>query len=598
MGTNGQSGTLEASSRLVARVIPDVPSFSVDSGFLYAIPSHLSVAIGSVVRVPLGPRRVRGWVIDVAPGSHDGLKEVQQVSGSQPIFAARVLASLRWAAQHYVTPLSTVMAKPGPPNLPRPIKPRVHKEFEVQPGVLTELAHNVAGGARGPLSAHVSGSFELGVDAVLQAGQSVMVVAPTAREVADCAAANAHLGKRMVLADPSMSDRELTTAWTRSTQETGIVVVGTERIAWWPIANLAIAVMLDDGRRGMKARQTPTVHVREVLRSRSKVERFSLTSISRVPTVEMVSAGALVVNNQSRAWGLIEVVDRTEEPPGGGVVTDRVRAALRGVVNRGEQALVFTHRRGFAPAFRCVRCRTLRLCGECGSRATNESVCPRCATNLGPCLSCAARRFEPLGAAVGRVISELGKAVGRENVGSVEDGLPVMVGTERDLVAVSEVDLAVAVDADGLIFGTNYRSTEDALRLLSRVAGTVRDGRGKRTMVQTSQPGHPVLETLRRGDPVGFLRQTLKERREQGFPPDGELIVLEVGHAPSWTSERVAQAVVAPAMALGPVEAFGRLRWLVQGPDLAKTRQALQSVVQELRDAHAQVRVDVDPLDL
>lgn len=598
MGTDGQSGASEGSGQRVARVVPDVPSFSVDSGFRYAIPSHLSVVVGSVVRVPLGPRRVRGWVIAVDEGSTEGLKSVQQVSGSEPIFTQKMLTSLQWAAQHYVTPLSTVLPKPGPPNLPRPVKIRNHKDVEIQPGLLSDLARSVAGGSRGPLSVYVATPSVLGLEAVLAAGRSVMIVAPTAPEALECANQHAHLGKRVITVDPTMSDREITTAWTRATQEEGVVLIGTERVAWWPVAALAMAVMLDDGRRGMKSRQTPTLHVREVLRSRSQVERFTLVSVSRVPTVEMVAAGATVIRPASRAWGLVEIVDRTEEPPGGGVVTDRVRAALRGVAKRGERALVFTHRKGFAPAFRCVSCRTLRLCRECGSRATNESVCPRCSTDLGPCLSCAGRRFEPLGAAVGRVISELGKAVGREYVGSVEDGRAIVIGTERDLVGVGPVDLAVAVDADGLMFGTNYRSTEDALRLLARVAGTVPQGRGKRTMVQTSQPGHAVLDTLRRGEPIAFLRELVRERHEQGFPPGGELIVLEISEAPEWATERVAAAVVAPAMALGPVEVFGRLRWLIQGSDLNPTRQSLKPVVQELRDANARVRVDVDPLDL
>ena len=199
---------------------------------------------------------------------------------------------------------------------------------------------------------------------------------------------------------------------------------------------------------------------------------------------------------------------------------------------------------------------------------------------------------------MGRVVEELGRAVGASDVGTVEQGLAVTVGTERDLVAISEVDLAVAVDADGLIFGTNYRSTEDALRLLARVAGTVGDGSGKRTMIQTSQPHHPVLEALRRGEPTEFLKHELRERERLGFPPSGEVMVIEVGNAPKWAEDRIAGAVSAPAMALGPVDAFGRLRWLVQGMDLAATRQALKAVVQELRDAHAQVRIDVDPLDL
>ena len=600
MGTNGQSRNSEIGLwPLVARVVPDVPSFSVDAGFRYRVPDHMSVEVGTVVRVPLGPRRVRGWVVDVTSEDDSGLKDVRQVSGDRPIFNERLLVSSRWAAQHYVAPLSTLLAKSGPPNLSRSLTVRDHDALgDLTPGVLSEIAESVAQGRRSPLTAVISPQQELGLDLVVAAGKSVLLVAPTSLEARRAASNLAHFGSRVLLVDPDMSDRSVTNAWIRAQTEHGVVVVGTERVAWWPIANLSLAVMLDDGRRGMKARQTPTVHVREVLLSRSKVERFTLVSVSRVPTTEMLGAGARFVVSDRRAWGLVEIVDRTEEPPGGGVVTDRVRAALRGVVEGGQRAFVFTHRRGFASAFRCVRCRTLRLCRECGSRATNQSVCPRCATELGPCLECAGRQFEPLGAAVGRVVEELGRAVGAEHVGTDGQDRSITVGTERDLVGVSQLDLAVAVDADGLVFGTNYRSREDALRLLARVAGTVGDGPERRTMIQTSQPNHPVLDALRRGDPSEFLQEELRERDRQGFPPVGELMVIEIGNAPQWAPQRVSEAVQPPAMALGPVEAFDRHRWLIQGPDLSETRLALKAVVQEMRDAHAQVRVDADPLDL
>jgi len=600
VGTNGQSGDTAGGVRhLVARVVPDVPSFSVDTGFRYRVPEQLSVEVGSVVRVPLGPRRVRGWVVNVTEESTEGLKEIRQVSGDRAIFNEPLLVSQRWAAQHYVTPLSTLLAKSGPPNLPRTLKKREHPAVhpDLPPGVLFDAASAIAAGHRQPVTAFVSSRRDLGVEGVVAANRSVMLVAASAVEAVETADSLSHLGSRVILVDPEMSDRAITTAWTRAITEQGVVLVGTERVAWWPVADLALAVILDDGRRGMKARQTPTLHVREVLLSRAKVERFTLASVSRVPTTEMLGAGARLITDTRRSWSLVEIVDRTEEPPGGGVVTDRVRAALRGLVANNQRAFVFTHRRGFAPAFRCIRCRTLRLCRECGSRATNQSVCPRCASDLGPCLECMGRQFEPLGAAVGRVVEELGRAVGSEHVGTIEQGRAVSVGTERDLVGMSGVDLAVAVDADGLVFGTNYRSTEDALRLLARVAGAVGEGRGRRTMVQTSQPHHPVLAALRRGDPSEFLENELRERRRLGFPPFGEVMVIEVGNAPQWAGERVAGAVSAPALALGPVDAFGRVRWLVQGADLAATREALKAVVQELRDANAQVRIDVDPLD-
>ena len=117
----------------VAQVVPDVPSFAVDGGFAYRVPPDLidEVSVGSIVRVPLSGRRVRGYVVDVAEREDEGLKDVRSVSGVWSCFDRPILQTLRWAATHYVAPLSVVIAKTAPPNLPR--RAAAHKLPSIPP---------------------------------------------------------------------------------------------------------------------------------------------------------------------------------------------------------------------------------------------------------------------------------------------------------------------------------------------------------------------------------------------------------------------------------------------------------------------------------
>ncbi len=610
MGVHRRRGGPGRGSRepLNALVVPDVPSFAVDGGFRYRIPATLTVSVGSTVRVPLSGRRVRGWVVALDDGSSEGLKEIRQVSGEGAIFSDSLLQTLRWTAQRYVAPLSTVLPRSGPPNLPRSVKlPTLPPQEDVPGDDRAAWFGSEVAARRRPRSMYVlvgstatlADRLVAAIGPVVAAERSAMVVAATAVEARALAESlRARFGRRVIEVTPEVNPGPMTTRWSRLARQSGLIAVGTERIAFWPILDLALAIIVDEGRRGMKARQTPTVHVREVLRSRSSVEQFGLVMMGRVPTTEALAAGVEVVHAERRLWPLVEVVDRTEEPPGGGVVTDRARVAIRGVVSRGGTVFVFTHRLGYAPAFRCVRCRSVRVCQTCGSRASSAAVCSRCGIDLGPCSSCSARQFEPLGAAVGRVVDELRGAIGHDVVGEVGAGLAVSVGTERDLVGVSDVDLALAVDADGLILGTNYRAKEESLRLLARVASIVGDGRGRRMMLQTAQPHHPVVAALRHGDPMEVLQGELDERAALGFPPAGDLVVVEVRNGPEWTGKRIREVVEGNGVVLGPVETPRGLRWLLQGADLGSARQRLRSAVQEIRDGGGTVRVDVDPLDL
>ncbi len=542
MGGRGRGGDARRCCRaltvpLVARVVPDVPTFSVDGGFAYAVAEGQGVTIGSVVRIPLGGRKVRGYVTDVRAGSHAGLKELRGVSGEIPVFDEKLLETVRWAAHHYISPLAGVLGKTTPPNLPRRVAiPAWPEVAATASGPLSKIGQAAGEGRRNPAtyfmaSADWSHHVATMVGPVIRSGRSALVVVATAIEAEQIAVdLRATFGPRVIVASPALSDRALTAAWQLAATAPGLILVGTHRIVFWPVIGLGLAAIIQEGRRGMKDRQTPTIHAREIVRTRARIERFGVVYLGRVPTTEVLRAGTEIVRapGRNRIWPLVEVVDRNEDPPGSGVLTERVRAALRHALARKEKVFVFTHRHGYAPAARCAMCRTLRRCGECGARPDPGLACARCGATLGPCTACGGARFEPLGAGVGRVAEVVGRLLGADAVGSVQEGRPVVVGTERDLAAVGTVDLAIAVDADGLILGTNYRAAEEALRSLTRLAAAVPFGRGKRLMVQTSQPQHPVIAALRRGDPIEFLESELAKREEMGFPPAGELIVVEV----------------------------------------------------------------------
>ncbi len=397
-----------------------------------------------------------------------------------------------------------------------------------------------------------------------------------------------------------LSDRELTDAWAGARHRGGIVV-GTPRVAAWQIRGLASAVVVEEGRRAMKDRQTPTIHVRELLRRRSMREGIGLVWAGPTPTVEVMATGPEVRRppGATRAWPLVEVVDRSADPPGSGLLSEHTRVAVSSVSGRGGRVFVYAHRHGYAAASRCAACRALRRCPSCGSRPDPGPACARCGAELGGCPSCGGRRFEPLGAGVGRLVEEVGRIAGRARVGAAPTDRRVVVGTERDLAALTPVDLAVLVDLDGLAYGSNYRASEEALRIGARLAGRVAGGSGRRLLVQTSDPEHPVVSALRRGNPIPFLEEEARARAALGYPPAGSLLVVEArtpGDRAAATREL--QDVAGAASVLGPAEGRDGVRWLVQGDDLDSFRRALRPLVARWRDAGVTVRMDADPIDL
>ncbi len=583
-------------------MVPDLPAFAMDDGFAYRVPPILEeeVSVGSVVRVPLAGRRIRGYVVGLEPPSPSmdpsDLKEVRAVSSPIPVFSEAMLPMLRWAADHYVAPMAGILAKTGPPNLPKAFPAVDLPSIPPAYGPVREVSEGAATGrSPGSLQILAGENWEELIRGTItpsvRADRSVLVVAPTTVEASKLANRLGHdLGRRVLVAD-DRDNATVTEVWSRAATQSGMVVVGTLRSVWWPVKGLSMIVLVEEERRGMKERRTPTAAAGLVGRMRSATESLHLVLLGRTPGIATLKDGMPMKRVPGRLWGLVEIVDRTDDPPGSGLFSQRVRVSIAATLRRGGRIFVFTHRRGYAPAYRCVGCRSLRSCPSCGSRPDRGANCPRCGADLGSCPQCGGDRFDPLGAAVGRVSEELERTVPGE-VGGVDSGKRVMVGTERDLPKLDPVDLSVVVDADGLVRGTNYRSTEDALSLMARVAATVHRRVGSRTMIQTADPTHPVYTALRRADPLPFLQDELRVRRRFSLPPWGEVMVVEVEGAVDRT---VLDEAVVDATVYGPARTGDRTRWIVQGSDLNEIRKRLRATVGRLRDRGFKVRLDVDP---
>ena len=524
------------------------------------------------------------------------LRPIATRSGNRGIFDEAMLRSLRWAATHYVAPLSTVLARCAPPNLPRR-QPRVHEGAVTDlDGMLKDWSERQSGRGRTRPAYLVTGeplpAVMSAVAPVLRRGKNVIVTAPTVSEAHAVAETLREVyGDRVRLATSDESPAVRTTSWSQIESATGSLVVGTREVAFWGVNSLGLAVVLDEGRRGYKSPQTPTFHVRDVLRRRSTIERFSLLLTGPVPTAESLSSGVEIIEASGRVWPLVDVVDRSEEGGGSGAVGDRARTAITSL---GDSSTVFVlvPRRG--GSFRCSRCRELRKCSDCDAMLERSGNCARCGRSFPQCLSCGGARFEALGGGVSRVVDDLSRIFSTD-VGAVGSGRRVAVGTERDLVGFPPVDLVVVIDPDAGILAPNYRADEDALRLLARATLAARPGRGRRALVQTSLSGHRVFDALRSGDPMDFMKETLRRRETSGFPPVGDLIALETDATDA--GEALKDAAGAASL-LGPAREGDRDRWLIQGRDLSAVRLRLRSAVQHMRDGGARVRIDADPVDL
>ena len=129
-------------------------------------------------------------------------------------------------------------------------------------------------------------------------------------------------------------------------------------------------------RRAIKAENHPEYHAAVVARMRTtQISGGTLVLASATPTIEDYMKAQLgiydLVEIKHRVSGIqlpaIEVVDMKKEYVGGNasVISSRLHGAIEDVLKKGEQAVLFLNRRGYASSVICPSCGHVRMCTHC-----------------------------------------------------------------------------------------------------------------------------------------------------------------------------------------------------------------------------------------
>jgi len=367
-------------------------------------------------------------------------------------------------------------------------------------------------------------------------------------------------------------------------------------------------------------------------------------SIESLVNVEWGRYRHVRLETRYKAAGLpaIQAIDMRASPPERGrwlspVLVDAVAETL----GRGEQALLFLNRRGYAPVTLCRKCgfrfecpncsawlvehrfRRRLECHHCGKFIPIPHECPNCGAEeslvaCGPGIERIAEEVAELFPESRRVLlsSDLTPSITdlRETLREIEAReVDVIIGTQ--LVAKGHhfpgLALVGVVDGDlGLAQG-DPRAAERTFQLMSQVTGRAgRDAIKGSGLIQTYMPEHPVIAALVSGDRDTFYEREIAARREAGMPPFGRLAAILVTASDRARAEAYAREVARHAPqaekihVLGPAEAplsviRGRYRYrlLVKATREADLQAYLRLWLADVPKARGDIRltVDVDP---
>jgi primosomal protein N' (replication factor Y) len=569
----------------VARILPDVTG--LDKHFDYLVPDHLAqeVVVGSIVRVPLHGRRVRGWVLAVDPDDGRdgrgaaGLKPIGTVTGLGP--DASVVELAEWAAVRWAGRRRHFLVAATPPVAVRAAAPR--RRTTVRPEPTSPATRSLLGDGCGVLRLPPSSDPLPAIRSAVALGPTLVVV-PGVDQARVLAARLRRAGLSVALHPDD---------WAAAAGGVD-VVVGARSAAWAPCPGLAAAVVLDEHDEALQQEASPTWHARDVVVERCRRAGVPWVLISPAPTVAAVVLAPLVrppVARERAGWPIVEVVDRRDDERWRrSLLTSALIHHLR---DHERRVVCVTNTTGRARLLACRACRALARCERCSAAVglgdDGRLVCPRCSAHRpAVCLECGAGGFANLRPGVTRLREELEAAAGRPCVAvtaATADPLEpagLYVGTEAALHRVPSADVVAFLDLDRELLAPFHRAAELAFSLVVRGARVVgpRAG-GGRLVLQTALPGHEVVRAALLADPGKVTAEETHRRRELALPPFGALAVVSGTGAARFVESLVG------------VEVGGDTdRFLVRAPDDMTLGAALRAGV---RPPGARLRIAVDP---
>lgn len=396
------------------------------------------------------------------------------------------------------------------------------------------------------------------VDAVLARGQSALILVP---EIGLTPQFTQRVASRFPATPISvlhsgLSESERLLRWQNACSGESRIVLGTRLAIFTPMPKLGLLIVDEEHDASFSQQDGLRYSARDLAVFRAMQGNIPVVLGSATPSLESwqhTETGKyqrldLPLRATGASMPLLQCLNTQNQPLDEGLsrpALDLIRTTLQ----RGEQALVFINRRGYAPVVHCKACAWVAPCPRCSARLTlhqraQRLRCHHCGheeriPHL--CPSCGNPDIRPLGHGTQRVEEALARhfpdakilradrdAIRRK--GSWEAMQAQIHAGEANLIIGTQLiakghdfpnlTLVVVLDADGALFSQDFRAEERLFAQLMQVAG--RAGRADKpgqVLIQTEFPQHPLFTHLLAHDFAGFAREQLAQRQAGNLPP-------------------------------------------------------------------------------
>ena len=319
---------------------------------------------------------------------------------------------------------------------------------------------------------------------------------------------------------------------------------------------------------------------------------------------------------------------------------------VREALERGEQAILFQNRRGYAPMIECKQCGWVPHCQHCDVSLTlhrnlNQLTCHYCGNTYQvptECPNCGCTQLQTRGYGTEKIEAEVHEIFPEARIARMDldttrsrqayeriitdfsaGRTNLLIGTQMiskglDFDRVSVVGI---LNADTMLNYPDFRAYEHAFMMMAQVSGRAgrKDKRGL-VILQTKSPDLPLIGQVIRNNYTAFYRSQIVERQQFRYPPYYRLVYVYLKHRQDAVVEAAGKEMDTRlrrwffGRVLGPdkpgiskVKSLSIRKIVLKfepGLNMAEVRKYLalaqQQMLQDKRYSTLQIYFDIDPL--
>ena len=423
------------------------------------------------------------------------------------------------------------------------------------------LLHGVTGSGKTEIYSHL-------IRRVLNSGRQVLYLVPEislTTQLTDRLRRN--FGDRLIVYHSKFSDNERVDIWRKILDShEPMIVIGARSSVFLPFHRLGLVIIDEEHESSFKQYDpAPRYNARDTAIMLAAMHGAKTLLGSATPAIDTyykaLEGKYGLVTLPYRFEGatlpdveIIDMKDQRKRKLSDGILSQPLRLATDEALDRGQQALMFQNRRGFAPFVTCRNCGWVPKCTNCdvslvyhkhgdmlrchycGYARPLPALCPACEENS----------IDICGYGTERIAEEIqsrfpSRRVARMDLDTTrnkdsfqtliedfsEHKTDILVGTQMITKGLDfgKVTVVGALNADALLNFPDFRANERAFNMLEQVAGRAgrRAEKGK-VIIQTTDPLNPVLDHVRNHDYKGFYETEIESRRRLMYPPFSRII--------------------------------------------------------------------------